>query len=562
MQLPEFSEIKCNLNLSGCKTLLALPKKLKVGGYLTLFRCKALTHLPDDLEVKASLKLSKCKSITTLPQGLKVGGSLDLLRCENLTHLPDDLDVNRNIDLAECTSLTTLPNGLRINGSLDLSRCEALTHLPSNLTVGKHLDLSDCTALTSMLYPINLGGNLNLTGCRSLTSLPNWIITLDKCSDGLPHSIDLTNTGLSPSLMRRVQASVQDHENIQFHFSQEAVEEYMFEFKTLLFALAFWEEETELNLDPEDEVIPSSNVEAMCQQLHLLLPAEQDIENILQFLIRLTGTADYFNIATRTHLAKRVVQMIQLMTQDPEICVQFAYLIHQGLSSCDDRVMATLDTLGFYHKLLQLKEPSITSEELKEAGKGFFLLEELNKKINTYIKTLRFVDEVEVYMAFHTRLKSVLNLPLETEGMLFRGCATVSDEEIDTVGHLVLQEMTQASFDSFLMSWEPWQRYQRRSTVLPWEELPLGAKAVSEDDLCPYLQDRPERPVLYNHVVYDYAPFIQRYIEEGTDLNRQPVQIHELLRLNLLPPLKESWETVENPANALSERALKRVKHE
>ncbi|MGR3973494.1 MAG: hypothetical protein QRY72_02835 [Candidatus Rhabdochlamydia sp.] len=50
--------------------------------------------------------------------------------------------------------------------------------------------------------------------------------------------------------------------------------------------------------------------------------------------------------------------------------------------------MATLDTLGFYHKLRTLLQPSVTSEDLKQAGRGFFLLEELNKKIKLYVQKL------------------------------------------------------------------------------------------------------------------------------------------------------------------------------
>ncbi|KAN0036230.1 hypothetical protein ACTFIV_003213 [Dictyostelium citrinum] len=88
----------------------------------------------------------------------------------------------------------------------------------------------------------------------------------------------------------------------------------------------------------------------------------------------------------------------------------------------------------------------------------------------------------------------------------------------------VLQEITDASFESFLLSWDPWKQYQRRSLVPKWEELPFADRMLTSEDVCPYLQDKPERPVLYHHVVYDYDAFIQRYIEEGTDLNRENVQ--------------------------------------
>ncbi|MGR3973526.1 MAG: NEL-type E3 ubiquitin ligase domain-containing protein [Candidatus Rhabdochlamydia sp.] len=531
-----------SFELSDCKALTVLSKGLKVGGSLHISRCESLTHLPEDLEVEGNF-IAHYQALTALPKNLKVGGFLDLSRCDALTYIPEDIDVKGHFYLSSCKRLTALPKGLKVGSHICLSDCESLTHLPDDLEVKgnleihtcesltllpkglkvkNNLNLYDCTALTAIPYPFNLGGNLDLIGCRLLTSLPDWIVTLGPRSDGEVRVINLTYTGLSPTVLMRLEESVRNVEGIQFHFSQEAAETYVIEFETLLPALAFWEEEAQLSLDCEN----------ICQKLDQQLSPVQDHTNLLQFLIRLTAVADYYNVATRIPLARRVVQMIWLMVEDPQICAQFAYLIHQGLASCDDRVMATLDTLGFYHKLHQLKHPSTTCEELKQVGKSFFLLEALNKKIELYIQKLQFVDEVEVYMAFHTQLKCRLNLPIETEGMLFRRCVALSDEEIDQVGNLVLEEVTEATFESFLLSWDPWQRYQRKSLVVKWEELPVADRALTSEDICPYLQDTPSHPVLYKGVIYDYDTFVQRYIEEGVDWVREKVQFHELFRLN------------------------------
>ncbi|MGR3912522.1 MAG: NEL-type E3 ubiquitin ligase domain-containing protein, partial [Candidatus Rhabdochlamydia sp.] len=208
-----------------------------------------------------------------------------------------------------------------------------------------------------------------------------------------------------------------------------------------------------------------------------------------------------------------------------------ALLIHQGLASCDDRVMTTLSEIGLYQKLRKLQDVSITAEELKKAGKGFFLMEELNKKIKDYIKTLLFVDEVEVYMAFHTRLQEMLTLPITTKGMLFRGCVNISDEEITKIGEEVLQEVTDTAFMAFLAAWDPWARYQRRVSMVQWDLLPTVERALSSTDICPYLQDAPIKPVLYQGILYDYEAFMQRYLEEGVDLYRKRVVIGQLFRI-------------------------------
>ncbi|MGR3973956.1 MAG: NEL-type E3 ubiquitin ligase domain-containing protein [Candidatus Rhabdochlamydia sp.] len=563
MHLPDDLEVKGHLNLSYCKALTALPSRLKVGKSLNVSRCENLTKLPDNFEITDYFILSDCKRLTTLSSHLKVGHSLILNNCESLTHLCKNLEVKKDLILTECSALVTLPSGIKVGGDLDLSFCDSLTHLSEDLEVKEDLillccrklatisskikvggrlnlascqslaylsddldvkgdlNLSRCTALTALPNSIKLGGNLNLSGCSSLMSLPDWIVTLGLRSNGLTRSINLTRTGALASAFTRLQEQAQNLEGVQFHFSQAAPKEYVIQFETLLSALQFWQKAANASFD----------LKTVCQNLDEKLILIQDRKNLLQFLIRLTGSADYCNGATRAHLATRVLQAVHLMIRDQETCCQFAYLIHQGLASCDDRVITTLDTLGFYQQLHGLRHPSVTAEELKQAGKKFFLLESLNKQIELYTKKLLFIDEVEVYMAFHIRLQPLLNLPIETEGMIFRKYVSISDQEIDEVGRGVLQKMTEDSLDSFLLNWDPWQRYQRRLFFPKWEELPLADRILSSEDLCPYRLDSPDQGIVYRNVVYDYDAFKQRYIETGSDLNRERVQIDELFRL-------------------------------
>ncbi|MGR3973495.1 MAG: hypothetical protein QRY72_02840 [Candidatus Rhabdochlamydia sp.] len=136
------------------------------------------------------------------------------------------------------------------------------------------------------------------------------MVTLGLCFDGKMRVINLTGVGLSPGVLRRLQENAENREDIQFHFSREAAEEYMIEFETIPSALEFWQEEAELSLDLED----------LYDRLHQHLTQVQDHENLLQFLIHLTGTADSYNLATKVPLGRRVLQMIQLIAQDRAIC--------------------------------------------------------------------------------------------------------------------------------------------------------------------------------------------------------------------------------------------------
>ncbi|CAM0117251.1 NEL-type E3 ubiquitin ligase domain-containing protein [Rhabdochlamydiaceae symbiont of Dictyostelium giganteum] len=510
-----------DLNLSGCTGFTSLPEGLKVKGDLNLSGCTGLISLPEGLQVEGDLNLSNCTAIRSLPEGLRVRGILNLSNCTSLTSLPEGLQVGENLNLSNCTSLTSLPEGLQVEEDLNLSNCTSLTSLPEGLQVGEDLNLSGCTALTALPNSMRLKGNLNLEGCRSLTSLPNWIGTLGMRSRS-QRTVNLTGTGLSPAVLSRLQEQARGMRGVQFYVSQEALEEYVIDFTELLPALEFWQECTE-----EESFI---NIKELSKELHHRLTEIQDKKNLLSFLTRLTGTADYHNATTRPYLAKRILQIMQRMSEDEEVCHHTAFLIHQGLSSCDDLVMATLNDIMIDQMRRALEHPSITAEELKTAGKGFFFMEKLDKKIKICVNKLNFIDEVEVYMAFHTRLQKMLNLPIHMKNMLFRRCVAISDEDIDSIGRDVLQHATEAEFEVFLSAWSPWKRYQRRVSVIAWELLPTLDRKLTATDICPYLQDKPERPVIYNNVLYDYDAFIKRYIDEGIDVYRAQVQMDRLFR--------------------------------
>ena len=57
-------------------------------------------------------------SLVSLPDRLTVGGFLDLSGCASLVSLPDGLTVGRDLHLNDCTSLVCVPNRMDIGGSV------------------------------------------------------------------------------------------------------------------------------------------------------------------------------------------------------------------------------------------------------------------------------------------------------------------------------------------------------------------------------------------------------------------------------------------------------------
>jgi hypothetical protein len=160
----------------------------------------------------------------------------------------------------------------------------------------------------------------------------------------------------------------------------------------------------------------------------------------------------------------------------------------------------------------------------------------VNEKAKAHKNTLTWVDEIEVYLAFRIGLAEKLNLPVNTRNMLFRGCAQITDEQINQAGDAVVKECTAEKLNDFLESWSPWIEHQRKNGPVPaYEKLPVVDRELESDDKCLITQDIPEKPVLYGSTVYDYDEFIKHYRTNGKDPldTRSKIDLEKLKRLKL-----------------------------
>ncbi len=522
-----------NLNLHGCDGLTALPQGLHVDGNLDLSFCKGLTSLPQGLHIGDSLNLRGCDGLTSLPQGLHVGGNL-YLDCDGLTSLPQGLYVGGNLCL-DCDGLTSLPQGLYVGGELNLSGHMRLTSLPQDLYVGGKLNLSCCTRLASLSQNLHVGGNLNLhscaalrslpqglhvggnldlSGCTQLTSLPTWITTLGPRADGQTREVDLTGTSLSEQIIQILQQT--NAPGMQFHTSQAASIPTK-TFDHLDKALDFW-------IDTSKD----SSLKRPCLNF-----TEHVKKDVITFLSRLiTETEEYKNLASRPLLAKRVISAFQCMQEDDGIQTRAIYIIHVGLDSCGDRIISALGEIELMIRIYELEKNGGSEEALKKAGKSFLLLDMVNKKAKAHIKTLPYVDEIEVYLAFQIGLAQRFDLPISTRHMIFRRCAQISDGDIAEIGDDIEKAYSGEELDKFLKTWSPWIVHQRRLSVPTYETLPEANYLLEKEAACLITQDPPKAPVLYKGNVYEFEAFARWFVQKGTDpMTREVIDITQLKRV-------------------------------
>lgn len=496
---PPCTKVKGCVDLRYCNNqkVNTLPEGLEVDGDLVLYKCTELEILPENLKVSGDLKFSECK-ITSLPKNLQVGGFLVLTNCNKITSLSEDLHVPGDLVIQYCKKLTSLPDGLQVDGALRLSSCKKLTSLANRLQIKGNLSIENCQRLTILPEDLKVGGSLILSD-TSLTSLPNWITTLGPTSTGYTRSIELRNSGLSDDIIERLRNV--NAPGIQFHFSQWAAAVTK-ELASIEDAVTFWE-----------SLVPSFSVTITGKYIKHKI-------QVCRFFSRLINTPEYTNENTRKSLATRVFEMLFCMDKEQSLCERIELLICGAQDTCDDRIIFGMDDIEIEIKIYeceQLEVSKVAEQKLLELAKGLFFLEKVRAYAREYSKNLQWVDEVEVYLAFQIGLSKPLGLPLTTTNMIFARYSQVSQSHIEQAEKEIQQDYSEIGFQEFLNQWEPWQKYQRRLAVVPYENLPISETKLPDDGICIIMQEKPENPVLYDGHWYEYSAFVENYIKQGKD---------------------------------------------
>ncbi|APD11439.1 hypothetical protein UC34_25480 [Pandoraea vervacti] len=96
-------------------------------------------------------------------------------------------------------------------------------------------------------------------------------------------------------------------------------------------------------------------------------------------------------------------------------------------------------------------------------------------------RTLKFVDEIEVYLAYQIKLRNVLGLPLDAEDMRFFGAAGVTEEDLSNATVRVLREEREA-LAPYLSNAAPVQAALRRALPQAFAVAEAKLQAMSDVD--------------------------------------------------------------------------------
>ncbi len=96
-----------------------------------------------------------------------------------------------------------------------------------------------------------------------------------------------------------------------------------------------------------------------------------------------------------------------------------------------------------------------------------FRLQQLELIAREKVKTLRFIDEIEVYLAFQTELSTRLQLTAFAKEMRFYEHAGISEAELKAAA-LRVKTAENTEFAQWFARWEPWHSILERNNPDVW----------------------------------------------------------------------------------------------
>jgi hypothetical protein len=180
-------------------------------------------------------------------------------------------------------------------------------------------------------------------------------------------------------------------------------------------------------------------------------------------LDRLRETADWKNARTRPLLERRVRKLLARLEQEPplrELCFAMA---EDAMGRCGDRVALGLDRIEQAVENHRAERGEFGEGKLLRLGRRRFRLAQLDRMAAGRMRSLRFIDEVEVQLAYRTRLAKPLDLGRGLQDMLYFSVSGVRDIDLRWAEVMVELRERGPALAGFLAAQTAWQQHLERT---------------------------------------------------------------------------------------------------
>ncbi len=355
--------------------------------------------------------------------------------------------------------LTTLPDSigaLQNLKSLDASSNQ-LSELPDSVRNLQGLQRLDISGNRFQELPLWIGNFqslqfLDISYNRQLSGLPLEIFDLPQnCI------INLTGCPFSTAVLERIRerTSSPDYTGPRFSFSQ---------------------------FEPRDPAILNQSIDNLLTSIYSICDKEipdlstvKTVENLQPWLAKLSYAADFRN-SQRIAFARRITELLELANEDEQFRSLFTAVLIEAPTTCGDRIALSIIHLSIAEKLAKADLANL--DELSKLLYGSWIIGKLEKIAREKIPTLRYFDEIEVYLGYPMALKAEFNLPIDIQEMRFSSGLT--DDDINVAREQILKDSTTDEPWEFLALDPPWQKALQKANSEEWMRISQSEEPTSE----------------------------------------------------------------------------------
>ncbi|MDP1880330.1 MAG: NEL-type E3 ubiquitin ligase domain-containing protein, partial [Parachlamydiaceae bacterium] len=203
-------------------------------------------------------------------------------------------------------------------------------------------------------------------------------------------------------------------------------------------------------------------------QLIEFVSIDNQKERLQVWLYRLKEIADFNRpeSSKNTHsikLISKILDYLKFANENPDFRDVFLAQIYESVNTCGDKIALSVLRLGSEYaiasELKKIKEnPSLNLKPIIKALRTRIILRLLVSVAEEKIKTLKFVDDVETYLAYPILLRKELNLKLDIKEMLYPRCTGLLDKDIENAKIYIESILnTHSGFEGLLIQENEWK---------------------------------------------------------------------------------------------------------
>ena len=139
-----------------------------------------------------------------------------------------------------------------------------------------------------------------------------------------------------------------------------------------------------------------------------------------------------------SQLLPHILDMLKEMDHNSEFMEEACNIIQDATATCGDRMILSVLYVSLQFKMHLLANSLDKTEDIVNfLIRGPFIMGELEKIAREKIKTMRVVDEIEVYLAYPIKLRDYYNIPIETREMLYYTCSSIDNKDLERAKQIV-----------------------------------------------------------------------------------------------------------------------------